>query len=222
MSNLYIDDSKLVDELKELVNISVPASSLSPSVQYNKAKRLLELYRLCVWHLNRAAVDVQHELEAISSSYSFSSPHPNAIPSLLSSPHTPSHNIFSDLLSAASEYDFDLYGGWVGGRIYSISKSAALLEYIRLIHNLLNSYPYNGRLYHDILFYSYFDTTYCAVGSTGSAVSAGCVGMGWGGVNNYVMNKLCYESEQTYYKHKKEAITLFSNLFWASNVPRVE
>lgn len=170
----------------EVSTVFEQASVTDDSVLYERTKRLLELYRLCVWTLNFSANDIKSDLLSINAGTDTSP----ALPSQSQS--------YEALLAAAEQRGFDLYGTWISRRIKSISKTAVLLNFMDSVHAVVASYPYSGNIYHQILQLNYFDTkdTSC----TGRNVSA--------------MRIMNYTNEASYFKHKKEAIALYSKIFW--------
>ncbi len=178
----YINPNDLNAEIGDLFACLAEETAKANSGKvYNKTKRLLELYRICVWSLNYATTDIMRDVEYVTN--------PGEM------------QPYQELLAAAAKNtDIELFDSksWISRRLYSMSKTSAFLEYVNRTARSLQTYPYNGERYYQILYYCYLDTAAENVGT----------------VNSCAMDKLGYINEQSYYKHKREAISLFASLFW--------
>ena len=150
----------------------------------SKTRRLLELYRVCTWNVNRAANDIGTDLAFAARDYSEAPPDTS--------------EQYMSLIKAAEKRGFNICRTWVGGRIYSISKTAVILQREKDALYVVRLYPFGGEELFDLLYTCYFDMNL----SHNSKI------------NSYAIRKLGYKSEQQYYKRKKEALRIFSMVFW--------
>lgn len=177
-----------MQDLENAISSVFNASLGTNSGRYEKTKKLLSLYRICIWSLNFASDDIKKDLIYIADS----SDSTDSIKS-----EQPKHS-FEELLAAAEQRGFDVYQTWISRRIKSISKTFSLLSFMDSVLKVISTYPYNGKVYHQILHLNFFDSS-----------NTQCTGH-----NIRAMNVMGYTNEASYFKHKKEAVLLYSKIFW--------